>query len=302
VNYGFLIYGELDRDRIAAALAEMLALPVESVDVGDEGDDDRKWAAPVSCTVTPVTGDLHWHLDIYIDVTVSGPPTEPLAAAWLASRLRTVVAYEAAPYPPSAYWLVGPDSRRTRARIYEEDSGDDLAYRIDAVEHPLAALPGLPVAVLPEVIRSYRMSTPVTDRLREQSQPGRTGAVAADKAVRDATTRLGAWESMVSRLVEGWPPDGWYPAEYYREDLGTRDELATAADVLPEPARDQVVQALAEVDRRFAEATEDDGGHALAAETGPAPAGLSSRPGNVDRWWWRRIPNPPPWRDTPGRP
>jgi hypothetical protein len=100
---------------------------------------------------------------------------------------------------------------------------------------------------------------------------------------------------MVVRLTEGWPPDGWYPAKYYREDLETRDELESAVDALPEPTRDEVTQALSEVDRRFAEATEDDGGQALTAEAGPMPAGA------YDRWWWRRIPQPPPWRDTPGR-
>jgi hypothetical protein len=312
VNYGFLIFGELDRGRLTVALAEMLSLPVESVDVGDEGDDDRHWEAPVSCTVTPLAGDLHWHLDIYLSNTFLAPPPESVAAAWVSARLRTVVAYPAAPSPPSAYWLVGPDGRRTRARIYEEDSALAPVYRIDAVEHPLAVLPGLPVAALPEVIRSYRMPTAVTDRLREQWQPwlaayeeaaaGPARPAAAAKAVRDTVTRLGAWEGMVTRLVEGWPPDSWYPAEYYWEDLATRDELAAVADSLPEPARDELRQALAEVDRRFAEATEDDGGQALAAETGPVPVGSSDPSEHGDRWWWSRIPHPVPWRDAPGRP
>jgi hypothetical protein len=107
---------------------------------------------------------------------------------------------------------------------------------------------------------------------------------------------------MVTRLVEGWPPDGWYPADYYREDLAIRDELSAAADSLPEPASDELRQALAEVDHLFVEATEDDGGQALAAETGPVPVGSSERPGEGDRWWWLRVPHPLPWRDAPGRP
>jgi hypothetical protein len=172
VNYGFLISGELDRDRLAAALAKMLSVPVEPVDVGDDGDDDRRWEAAVSCTVTPLRGHLHWHLDIYVGNAVTGPPTEPAAAAWLACRLPTVVGYAAAAEPPSAYWLVGPDGRRTRARIYKKNSDDRPAYRIDAVEHPLAALPEVAVAALPEVIRNQRMATPATDRLRRRSPPG----------------------------------------------------------------------------------------------------------------------------------
>lgn len=277
MNYGLLVVGELDRDRLAAALADLFSVPVDAVDVGDEGDDNRRWEAPVSCTVTPLAGDVHWHLDIYLDNAIASPPTEPAAAAWLARRLRTVVAYKAAPSPPSAYWLVGPDGKRIRARIYEEDAPDRPTYRIDAVEHPVRALPGLSVAAIPEVIRSHRMPTPVTDRLRGELPD-------------EITSRLGAWEQMVNRLIEGWPPDGWYPAEYYREDLSTRDELAADTDALPEPDRGRLTQALAKVDRRFADATEDDGGRTLTAEAGPTPA---------DNWWWRRIPNPAPWSNAP---
>ncbi|MEV4709433.1 hypothetical protein [Actinoplanes sp. NPDC049316] len=278
MNYGLLIFGELDRDRLAAALADLLSLTPDSVDVGDEGDDDRNWDAPVSCTVTPLTGDLHWHLDIYLSNTLPTPPVESDAAAWLANRLRTVVAYESVPLPPSAYWLVGPDGQRTRARIYEEDSDDAAVYRIDAVEHPLVELPGLPVAPLPEVIHSYRMPTPITDRLREH-------------VAGDVSNLLGAWEAMVARLVEGWPPDGWYPAEFYREDLTTRDDLADVVEALAQPVKDTVERAVAEVDSRFAAATEDDGGKALAAATHDVPV--------ADRWWWRRISRPLPWRDAP---
>jgi hypothetical protein len=282
----------------------MLSLPVAAVDVGDEGDDARNWEASVSCTVVPLVGDLHWNLDVYLSKTILNPPSEPIAAAWLAERLHTVVAYEATPSPPSAYWLVGPDGRRTRARIYEEDSDDAVAYRIDAVEHPLSALPGLRVAALPEVIRNFRVPTPMTDRLREQwrSWLGQNEeAATVAKAVRDITTRMGAWESMVTRLEAGWPPDGWYPAEYYREDLETRDELAAITNELPEPVRGDVTQTLAEVDRRFIDATEDDRGQALATETGPAPIGSSGQSGDLDRWWWRRIPRPLPWRDAPSQ-
>jgi hypothetical protein len=291
MNYGFWISGEPGRERLAATLAEILSCPPHDVDVAEDGDVDRNWEARVSCTVTPLAGDFRRHLDVYVSELVSNPPPEEAAAASLAAGLRTAVAYQALPAPPSAFWLVGPDGRRTRARIYEEDTPGDgpVVYRIDAVEHQPAGLPGLPVAAIPEVIREYRMPTPATDRLRDQLQP--SPAVDTGKI----TMWLGAWESMMTRLREGWPPDGWYPAAYYREDLQLRDELGAAVESLPDPARTEALTALTEVDEHFAGATEDDGGRRLAAETGPLPPGAS------DRWWWRRVPRSLPWRDQPGR-
>ncbi|MDY7090492.1 MAG: hypothetical protein SYR96_36060 [Actinomycetota bacterium] len=277
MNYGLFLFGELDRKALAPALAEMLSIEPEAVDVAlEDAQDDRNWDAAVLCTVSPVAGELHWHLDVYLGAAVAGPPPESVAASWLAARLKTVVAYRSLPLPPSAFWLVGPDGRRTRARIYEEDGDDDLpaVYRIDAVERPVAALPGLPAAPIPEVIREYRMPTPVRDGL-DPDVP------------RDITMRLGAWEGMVSRLADGWPPDGWYPAAYYREDLEVRDELEAAVAI-----RSDASDALAEVDARFRSLTQDDGGQALVAETGPMPPKAG--------WWWHRIPAPRPWRDQPG--
>ena len=132
----------------------------------------------------------------------------------------------------------------------------------------------------------------MTDRLRQQLT-ATTGEV-----VRNALARLGAWESMATRIAEGWPPDGWYPAAYYREDLESRDELAAITATMPQPANGEFIEAASEVDQRFATATDDDSGQALTAETGPAPA---SRPASGDAWWWHRITHPLPWQNEPGR-
>ncbi|MEV4758805.1 hypothetical protein AB0J86_27425 [Micromonospora sp. NPDC049559] len=96
---------------------------------------------------------------------------------------------------------------------------------------------------------------------------------------------------MAARLADGWPPDGWYPAVHYREDLELRDELAGLGRALPEPLRARFATSLDDVDRRFVALTEDDGGAELAAELGTA-----SVPPEPDRWWWRRIPQPAPWQ------
>ncbi|MBU2663435.1 hypothetical protein KOI35_07945 [Actinoplanes bogorensis] len=132
MSYGFWLRGHPEREQLAEVLAELTG---NEVDVGDDGEDDRNWGAPVSCTITPLAGDFDWHLDVYLSITITDPPSESDAAALLAQSLDTVVAYKAMPLPPSDFWLVGPDGVRTRARIYDEDS-DDLpaVYRIDAVE------------------------------------------------------------------------------------------------------------------------------------------------------------------------
>ncbi|MDG4785353.1 hypothetical protein O7626_05295 [Micromonospora sp. WMMD1102] len=299
MTYYLMIFGELHRDRLVSALATLFALPVEQVDVGDSDDVDRNWSAQVICTVAPVTGHLHWQLEIYPTDTIVPQPPESVVAVVLAQQLGTVVVYPGPEPLPSAYWLVAPDGRRTRARIVDDGGAEESVYRIEAVEHPVAVFPDLAVAALPEVIREHRMPTPVTDRLRAELKPWSDSDVpAVSQAVWQACTRLGAWEGMVARMAAGWPPDGWYPAAYYREDLELRDELAQLGQALPEQARTPFAIALGEVDQQFVARTEDDEGAALAAELGPA----QDVPRRPDRWWWQRVSQPLPWRDQPARP
>ncbi|MEO3821294.1 hypothetical protein [Plantactinospora sp. B24E8] len=306
--YYLLIFGPLYRDRLRAALAELVSRPIDEVSIADEGVVDRDWSAAVLCTVWPVAGEPDWQLEIYLAERVT-THSEAAVAAWLAQQLRTVVLYPGQELRPSAYWLVGPDGRHIRARLYDDgwENGDgdqdEPVYRIDAVEHPVAELPDLPFAAIPEVIRDHRMPTPVTDRLRTQLRPWLPAEVDGVDvpAVAEVTwrvwNRLGAWEGLVARMTDGWPPDGWYPAEHYREDLELRDELARADRELPEPVRAPFAAALADLDRRFVTRTGDDGGAALSTELGAA----HPVPVERDRWWWRRVPYPAPWQRQPAR-
>ncbi|GIE34405.1 hypothetical protein Ait01nite_074500 [Actinoplanes italicus] len=288
MSYLFWLRDEPHRVRLAGVLAEMLSLPADAVDVGTTEDEDRNWEAAVLCTVTAIGGDLRLHLDVYVADEVPGQPSPEAAAAWLAERLETVVAYQALPIPPDAFWIVGPDGERTRARIDDEPDENDVSrYRIDAVEHPVAAMPGPAVAAVPEVIRHYRLPTPLAEGLRSRLDP----PPATGSAAWHAVTHLAVWEGMVARLLAGWHPDGWYPPEFYREDLETRDRLVDASATLPDAVRVEFEEVLATVDKRFAEVTEDDGGRALASATGPVP----------DRWWWHRVTRPLPWHSMPGR-
>ncbi|WP_430789252.1 hypothetical protein [Actinoplanes sp. G11-F43] len=257
-----------DQERLAVALAGVYSVPVESVDVCGNRVADRNWRAPVLCTVTPLGGDLRQHLDIYLAPEAGERPSYEVMAADLAGRLGSAVAYQSAPSWPDAFWLVGPDGKRTRAVIHDDevDEEKDLVLcRITAAEYAVDGIPGIPIMPIPEVIPEYRMPTPLADRVRGD---------------REIVGALAAWESLVTRLERGWPPDGWYPADYYRDHLGYRDELTGL----------EGNQVLAILDRRFTDATVDDGGRALAARSGPVP----------DRWWWHRITRPLPWDGTPG--
>ncbi|MEU8657144.1 hypothetical protein [Actinoplanes philippinensis] len=282
-GYLFLVHHDVARPELATALAELLSLPVTAIDVGDHGRLDRNWDRPISCTVISLGGDLRLQLDMYFAAGTVAPP-EAEAAARLAARLNTLVAYESVTSRPSAYWLVGPDGQRTRARVDDDfDEDDHEICRIAAVEAPVPLLPNVLVTAIPEVIGEYRMPTPVGDALTARLP------VEATEEQSHALTRLLGWESMVARLAAGWHPDGWYPPDHYRDDMELRDRLADVVAILPAPIRAAFSAALDSIDRRFADATVDDGGQALASVTGPVP----------DRWWWRRITDPLPWRRMP---
>ncbi|HWS31179.1 MAG TPA: hypothetical protein VN408_00395, partial [Actinoplanes sp.] len=183
---------------------------------------------------------------------------------------------------------VGPPGHREGAvhaqgtcREHDREDDEPPFYRIDAVEHPVAGAPGLPIAAIPGIINDYRMPTPLSDGFDEVLKTVPGGRAAANT--------LGAWEILVTRLERGWPPDGWYPPEEYRARLEYRDDLVTLADEIPAPIRADFDEALATLDRRFTEATVDDGGQALTSRVGSIP----------DRWWWRRITEPLPWLTMP---
>jgi hypothetical protein len=205
------------------------------------------------------------------------------------------VLYPAAESSPGAFWLAAPGGLRTRARLVAGDDADDRpAFTIDAVEKPVLSLPSVPVARQPEVIREHRVPTPVTDSFTGWVDATEVSSE-AEKAAWYARTRLGAWEGMVERMTAGWPPDGWYPADYYREDLETRDELENDTRQVPAPVAERLTAALAEVDERFRSATAEADDDRVAAVVGLGDVDVALKGG----WWWRRLPDPAPWPDAP---
>lgn len=271
MTYDLLLAGDLDVPRLTAALAAVAAVPAGAVDVAPADVEDRNWDATVLCTYRPVDGDIRWSLDIYLAATAS--PSEAEAAESLAASLGLPVLYSTELNRPSAYWMALPDGSRTRARVYE----DETSLLIDAVAKPVAWLPTVRVEAQPEVIREYRMPTPITDGLRAWL----AAELLPPDQVEPALDQLGGWEAMTVRMTTGWPPDGWYPAAYFEEDLQNRDDLADATGRVPPEATGHFAEALARVDAAYRTATQ---------EVKAAPEGRS--------WWWGRLPDPVPWSPT----
>ncbi|MEU4692463.1 hypothetical protein [Actinoplanes sp. NPDC023714] len=278
MTYDLLLIGDLDILRMQAALASVAQVPVEKVDVGSGWSGDRNWDAPVLCTYEELDGDISYSLDIHLS-TVE-PAVEELARH-LAVELGELILYPAESNPPSAFWLVQPDGSRTRARIEDEDLDDTTLHVIDAVEKPVALLPDVKVELQPEVIWSHRMPTPITEEL-ERLLAADPRILTRNAALTHAMDRLGAWEALTARMATGWPPDGWYPLEYWQDDMVMRDRLAADLEIIPQSVVDPFTAALARVDEAFRAGTREISG--VAGEKG---------------WWWRRAPEPAPW--SPGR-
>jgi hypothetical protein len=278
MTYDLLLAGGFDRATLAVALADLAGVTADAVDIAERAAVDRAWDSPVLCTYEPVGGDLSWLLDIYFGPGAAQEPGVPVTAQLIAARLGTAVLWAAQEFPPSAFWLITPDGTRTRARVYDED-GDLAAYRLDAVEKPVPQFPSVRVEPLPEVIREHRVPTPVADELTAWLADEDT-VLPEDShdAVRQARIYLSVWEQLTERMAAGWPPDGWYPTDFFRDDLTIRDQLETALTRLPAAATRRFRWAIGRVDEKFKTLTHQ-------TTTPPAQGGAA--------WWWQRVPEKP---------
>ncbi|BAL91110.1 hypothetical protein AMIS_58900 [Actinoplanes missouriensis 431] len=265
--YDVYLIDSLDLDRLHAAMCEIAGVSGDDVDIDAEWHEGRNSDAAALCTYEPFDGDLTYYLDFYMRTVEL---SEADFAQRLSAHLRTPVVYAAESYPPSAFWLVEPDGQRLRVRLDGREEGETWLHLIEAVERPVGLLPHVPVEAQPEVIREHRMPTPVADGLRPSAGP--------EKVTRKAVSGLAAWEAMVVRMTSGWPPDGWYPLEYWQEDLATRDELAADLAKLSPDLAETVAAAVTMVDDTFRAATQEIPG--VSADKA---------------WWWHRAPEPPPW-------
>ncbi|WP_406862849.1 hypothetical protein ABZO31_21450 [Streptomyces sp. HUAS MG47] len=255
-----LISRRLDPAALAAALADVVGVPVDQVDVclSDGDQDARDWDATVLCTYHHVRGDIAMSLDVYVqDEHGNSTAGEPALAAAFAGRTGAGVVYSDDRADPETWWLADSGGTLTRIRLLASE--DDLpVHTVDAVEYPSLAFPHAKVTPLYEILREGPLSTPVASALGFDGR----GVVS-----------LTIWERLVRRMAAGWPPAGRYLLELYAEDLDARDHLERRLAETPEPDRAALAAATAEVDALFRELTEED------------PAA----PGDA-RWWRTRRP------------
>ncbi|AOR32002.1 hypothetical protein BFF78_13905 [Streptomyces fodineus] len=286
--YDVLLSRPLSTDALTETLARCLGVRPADVDVADEHTDQelRDWDALVLCDTEAVTGDVSSILSIYVQESVQPQLPEAEFSAAFARAADVVVLYPSESPRPSAYWLAAPEGVVARARLYGPD--DEVPhYRIDAVEAPVAQLPGTRVTRIPEAVRDLEIATPLADQFTVYAR--RLPAEQADVTgtpLWPARTSLGAWEMLVRHLADDWAPSGWCPAELYRERLECRDELEELGPRLHPAGRARLHEALAGLDVLF------------TAHTVDAPGILRPIPDNGIRahgWWWDRLPDPLPW-------
>jgi hypothetical protein len=287
--YDLLLAGPGEPAELAPAFASAFGVPIVEVDVAEEDVDGRNWSALVLVTYAERHGDVSLSLSITAVDGITDRPTEAVLAARLAERLSVPVLYPAAEFPPSAYWLTDGHGRPARARLEPADEldpsvEDDLALTIDAVDRPVPSLPTVRVSPIPEVIREHRLPTPLADAFAEQAD------AEVGSPTWHAANTLAAWESFVTRLTSGWPPDGWYPADYYAEDLGLRDDADRHVQALTPELAGVMAAALHSLDETYDRSTVLDDGIALSAALGIPVAELAERAVR-----WHRRPVELPW-------
>jgi hypothetical protein len=275
------IVAELEPSTLRQALAALLVLTDESVDVCDvDGDQEaRRWNAPVLCTyrVLPL-GDLALELEVQVEVEdgTSGTWDEAALAQGLAARTATSVLY---PSPDleldSAYRVATADGRDVRCRLEAIDSDEDTTYRVEAVEEPVPDLPGATVEPLPEVLDNEPLPTPLSDAFLANYPTGTTAT--AEGRVHYA---LRVWERLVRRLETDRDPPGRYREDLLKRDLEARDNLDRLSREMGAPHAEALRSTLTRLDRIYRD-------HTL-----PGPGQ------HMERWWWHQRLKRAPWKQV----
>ncbi|QFR00073.1 hypothetical protein F9278_32360 [Streptomyces phaeolivaceus] len=268
-------------ERLPAILAEAFGAQLAEIDVSEASElEDRNWDATLTCEYEHLTGDLNWSLSVYAGDEVTHQPSDEQLALHFARCLSAPVFFEWDGALPWIRKVALPSGTTTLARVLQSDcSGSDAS--VESAEAPIAAFPHLSVQRFPEVVRAFNIQTPLTDSARLTEPDEKPVSIRA---------LLGNWERLCVRLRSGWPPDGWYSADLYQEDLEFRDQLDSAVSELSETERKAAEAAVRELDAVYRDLTVDDQGLALTTAVKHEVGDLNGR-----AWYWHRRPTELPW-------
>ncbi len=163
VFYIFLVAGHDACTRMAAALAEIFAVPVHDVELYD-GDDvtgtqDCRWDAPVLCGYQRRKGDLDWAFDVGLAEEVSYRPAEQDLAVLLARTMGVPLLFPGDVHLPWIWQVATANGEVAYARLDEpEEVGEGL--KIPAVEIAVPQFPNADVLVFPELDRPPAVKNP----------------------------------------------------------------------------------------------------------------------------------------------
>ncbi|MDA1362918.1 hypothetical protein O1R50_25110 [Glycomyces luteolus] len=119
-------------------------------------------------------------------------------------------------------------------------------------------------------------------RLAEQFRRNITAPVYSLK------NRFAMWETLVYKMGNGWPPDGYYLIDEYMNDLSNRAETATAIAKLPPGLQAKLKAVLFTIDEQFNRLTAPGGGAEFDRWNQRRPAGIPAA-------LWERRPIDLPW-------
>ncbi|MFE1029329.1 hypothetical protein ACFW5I_33100 [Streptomyces sp. NPDC058818] len=279
--YSFMMSGSELLGLLPGVMAEAFDVRLDETDVSASSElEDRNWDAVVTCEYDVLSGDLSWALSVFAADEVEVRPSVEGFALYLARRLEVPVFFEWSSEVPWIRRVALPSGRITVARVVQSGEKGN-GFSVEAAESSIPGFPDVVVTHLPEVARAFTIAAPITDSISMRGAGGdfeRMGQL------------LGNWERLCVRLRSNWPPNGWYSAAMYGEDLRLRDELQALLGKMGGTEKGELEAVLRELDENYRALTIDDSGAALAEALKGDIANLADRP-----WYWNRRPEVLPW-------
>ncbi|MQY27482.1 hypothetical protein [Nocardia aurantia] len=118
----------------------------------------------------------------------------------------------------------------------------------------------------------------------ERNRMGPSAAATLTAPIHGVFARLRMWDRLVRDMADHWAACDRYLVHEYLNMLAVRDGIEQNIERMPPRLRGKVENVVGELDGRFREMTEDDGGAELSRYSKKVAAGADLS------WWWTRKP------------